>query len=227
MATCSSPRRISRRLRSHALHINGPDGQRITAYTEAQGATLHVVIIHPDLSGFEHLTPDVAADGTFIVPIDKPGKWHIIIDAQPSWSVDTDRAGDERRRRGSGRGRQAPGAEGHGHGRRSRRSIRRGLSFTVDREGWIGGNRASSRISGNRRSLFAILHKDDLAYTPSRSRRRRHSATFTFDRHTVARHVPAVPAVRVSRARSPRWRSRWCSHEQSALTTASPPSTSI
>jgi hypothetical protein len=35
----------------HALHVNGPDGQRITTYTATQGATLHVVMNHPDLSG--------------------------------------------------------------------------------------------------------------------------------------------------------------------------------
>lgn len=69
---------------SLALHVNDPDGQRVTDYTEAHGSKLHVVLIRPDLSGFQHLHPDIAADGSFIVPIDEHGKWHIVIDAQPS-----------------------------------------------------------------------------------------------------------------------------------------------
>ena len=65
------------------FHIEGPDGQRVTEFADAQGAPLHVVLIRFDVSGFEHLHPDVDPDGSFIVPLDEPGKWHIIIDAQP------------------------------------------------------------------------------------------------------------------------------------------------
>jgi hypothetical protein len=64
--------------------IKGPDGQRVTEFTEAQGAKMHVILIRFDVSGFEHLVPDINADGSFVVPLDKPGKWHVIIDAQPS-----------------------------------------------------------------------------------------------------------------------------------------------
>jgi hypothetical protein len=67
-----------------ALHIKGPDGQRVTAFTDNHGSRLHVVLIRPDLSGFQHLHPDVAADGGFVVPITQPGKWHIVIDSKPA-----------------------------------------------------------------------------------------------------------------------------------------------
>ena len=67
-----------------ALHVNGPDGERVTEYIEAHGSKLHVVLIRPDLSGFQHLHPTIDADGSFVVPIDQPGKWHVIIDAQPA-----------------------------------------------------------------------------------------------------------------------------------------------
>jgi hypothetical protein len=67
-----------------ALHVRGPDGQRVTEYTEAHGSKLHVVLIRPDLSDFQHLHPTVDADGSFVVPIDQPGKWHVVIDAQPA-----------------------------------------------------------------------------------------------------------------------------------------------
>jgi hypothetical protein len=66
-----------------AFHVNGPDGQRIIDFTEQHGSRLHVVLIRPDLSGFRHVHPEIAADGSFVVPIDEPGKWHIVIDAQP------------------------------------------------------------------------------------------------------------------------------------------------
>lgn len=66
------------------LHVTGPDGRRVTEYTEAHGSQLHVVLIRPDLSGFQHVHPDIAADGSFVVPIGQPGKWHIVIDAQPA-----------------------------------------------------------------------------------------------------------------------------------------------
>ena len=65
------------------FHIKAPDGQRVTNFTQAQGAKVHVVLTRFDVSGFEHLVPDVAADGSFVVPLGK-GKWHIIVDAQPT-----------------------------------------------------------------------------------------------------------------------------------------------
>jgi hypothetical protein len=66
------------------LHVTAPDGRRVTEYTEAHGSKLHVVLIRPDLSGFQHVHPDIAADGSFVVPIDQPGKWHIVVDVQPT-----------------------------------------------------------------------------------------------------------------------------------------------
>lgn len=69
---------------SLAMHINGPDGRRITDFTEAHGSKLHLVLVRFDLSGFEHLHPDINVDGSFVVPIDKPGKWHIVVDSQPT-----------------------------------------------------------------------------------------------------------------------------------------------
>lgn len=66
-----------------ALHVRGPDGHRVTQYAESHGATLHVVLIRPDLSGFQHVHPDISADGTFVVPLEH-GKWHIVVDGQPA-----------------------------------------------------------------------------------------------------------------------------------------------
>src|SRR3954465_15834630 len=38
---------------SLALHVTGPDGERVTQFTEEQGADLHVILIRFDDSGFE------------------------------------------------------------------------------------------------------------------------------------------------------------------------------
>jgi hypothetical protein len=65
-----------------ALHLNGPDGSRVTDFADRRGAQVHVVLIHPDLSGFQHVQPDIAADGGFVIPI-QPGPWRIIVDSQP------------------------------------------------------------------------------------------------------------------------------------------------
>jgi len=67
-----------------ALHVNDPNGQRVTEFTLAHGSKLHVVLIRPDLSGFQHVHPDIDGNGTFVVPIDEPGKWHVVIDTQPA-----------------------------------------------------------------------------------------------------------------------------------------------
>ena len=45
---------------------------------------MHVVLIRFDDSGFEHLTPDVSADGSFVVPFDEPGNGTSSSTAQPA-----------------------------------------------------------------------------------------------------------------------------------------------
>jgi hypothetical protein len=42
------------------------------------------VLIRFDLSGFEHIHPHIDPDGSFSVPIDEPGKWHIVVDTRPA-----------------------------------------------------------------------------------------------------------------------------------------------
>ena len=146
----------------HALHVTGRDGQRVIAFTEAQGAKLHVVVSHPDLSGFEHLVPDVAADGTFIVPIDKPGKWHIIIDAQPvgapapivlSTNVDDEVPVGEVKVPASTDTATVDDLT----------IVRRGLSFAVTDKSGSAATGLEPYL-GQPAQLF-VLHKDDLAYT--------------------------------------------------------------
>ena len=146
----------------HALHVNGPAGQRISQYIEAQGAKVHVVVIHPDLSGYQHLTPDIGADGTFVVEIDKPGKWHIIIDAQPvgasapivlSTNVDDEVPVSEVKL-------PAPADKVIVD---DLTIIRQGLTFIVANKDGSAATGLEPYV-GQPAQLF-VLHKDDLAYT--------------------------------------------------------------
>ena len=146
----------------HALHIDGPDGQRVTQFAEAQGATLHVVVVHPDINGFQHLTPNVGADGTFVVPIDKPGKWHIIVDAHPVGAtapiVLATNTDDE-----------VPVADvklpapADSVTVDNLTIVREGLSFTVTNKDGSAATGLQPYL-GQPAQLF-VLHKDDLAYT--------------------------------------------------------------
>jgi hypothetical protein len=65
------------------FHLERKDGTPVTDYTVAHDALIHVIKIRPDLSGFEHLHPDIAADGTWQIAIPEPGKWHLVFDTTP------------------------------------------------------------------------------------------------------------------------------------------------
>lgn len=63
--------------------VVGPDGTTITAFLDSHGAKLHTVVIHSDLSGFQHVHPDLRADGTWRVTV-PAGAWHIVFDMWPA-----------------------------------------------------------------------------------------------------------------------------------------------
>lgn len=65
------------------FHMEMTDGMRVTGFTEAHGALLHTIVVRPDLSEFQHLHPDIAADGSWQVPIDEPGQWHLVFEGTP------------------------------------------------------------------------------------------------------------------------------------------------
>ena len=67
-----------------AFHVTDPSGRRVTDLTEVHGALLHTVLVRPDLSGFQHVHPDIAADGSWVVPIEQPGPWHIVFELLPA-----------------------------------------------------------------------------------------------------------------------------------------------
>jgi hypothetical protein len=58
--------------RSHTLRfrILGPDGAPVTSYTREHGKDLHLIAVRRDLTGFQHVHPELATDGTWSVPLD-------------------------------------------------------------------------------------------------------------------------------------------------------------
>ncbi len=65
-----------------AFRITGPGGAPITTYAVVHDKPLHLVVIRRDLSGFKHLHPTMAPDGTWRVPLTlaQPGSYRAVAD---------------------------------------------------------------------------------------------------------------------------------------------------
>ncbi|GGN46978.1 hypothetical protein GCM10010109_82760 [Actinoplanes campanulatus] len=62
--------------------INGPGGAPVTTYAVVHDKPLHLIVIRRDLTGFQHLHPVMAADGTWSVDLTlaEPGVYRMIAD---------------------------------------------------------------------------------------------------------------------------------------------------
>lgn len=64
-----------------AFRILGPDGDAVTDYALRHDEDLHLVAVRRDLTGYQHVHPDLGADGTWRVPLDlSPGSWRVFAD---------------------------------------------------------------------------------------------------------------------------------------------------
>jgi hypothetical protein len=62
--------------------VNGSAPQ--TAFAEAHTKLLHLVVVRSDLSGFQHVHPTMAADGTWSTILKvTPGTWRLVADSAP------------------------------------------------------------------------------------------------------------------------------------------------
>ncbi|SDX62027.1 hypothetical protein SAMN05660209_00876 [Geodermatophilus africanus] len=67
------------------FRVLGPDGAPVTGYTPDHGEDLHLVAVRTDLSGYQHVHPDLGADGTWRAPLTlTPGSWHLVADTTPA-----------------------------------------------------------------------------------------------------------------------------------------------
>jgi hypothetical protein len=64
--------------------IEGPDGP-VTAYDVEHEKRLHFIAVRRDFTGFQHVHPELAADGTWTTALDlTPGQWRVFADFKPS-----------------------------------------------------------------------------------------------------------------------------------------------
>lgn len=67
------------------FRILGPDGRPVTAYDETHDEDLHFIAVRRDMTGFQHVHPELAGDGTWSTPLElTPGDWRVFADFAPS-----------------------------------------------------------------------------------------------------------------------------------------------
>ena len=70
-----------------AFRIVGPEGQALTAYDKSHDEDLHLIAVRRDMSGFQHVHPDLESDGTWSTPLAlAPGDWRLFADFDPAGS---------------------------------------------------------------------------------------------------------------------------------------------
>ena len=68
-----------------SFRILGPDGDPVTAYERNHDEDLHLIAVRRDLSGYQHVHPDLADDGTWTTPLDlTAGEWRVFADFVPA-----------------------------------------------------------------------------------------------------------------------------------------------
>ncbi|WP_232485891.1 hypothetical protein [Streptomyces fildesensis] len=65
--------------------VTGPDGKPVTAFAVDQTKRMHFYAIRSDLTGFQHIHPTMAADGTWTADLDTlaPGSWRMFASFTP------------------------------------------------------------------------------------------------------------------------------------------------
>jgi len=66
--------------------ILGPGGEPVADYQVAHDKELHLIVVRRDLTGFQHVHPTRAGDGTWSVPLDLPtaGEYRVFADFVPT-----------------------------------------------------------------------------------------------------------------------------------------------
>ncbi|MDT0278077.1 hypothetical protein [Blastococcus goldschmidtiae] len=64
-----------------AFRILGPDGSAVTDYAVRHDEDLHLIAVRRDLTGYQHVHPELGADGVWQAPLDlSPGSWRVFAD---------------------------------------------------------------------------------------------------------------------------------------------------
>ncbi|PTR44782.1 hypothetical protein C8K38_103279 [Rhodococcus sp. OK611] len=68
------------------FRVLGPDGRPVTDYTPIHDRDLHLIVVQRELTGFWHVHPELAADGTWSVRLNLPeaGSYRVFTDISPT-----------------------------------------------------------------------------------------------------------------------------------------------
>ena len=71
--------------------ITGPDGAPVTAFDVEHDKRMHLIVVRRDTSGFQHVHPEMAPDGTWSVPLTVPtaGSYRAFADFTPTGGAAT------------------------------------------------------------------------------------------------------------------------------------------
>ncbi|MFG2525885.1 hypothetical protein [Streptomyces sp. NPDC048527] len=71
---------------AYRFAVTGPDGKPVTAFAVDQTKRMHFYAIRSDLTGFQHIHPTMAADGTWTADLDTlaPGSWRMFASFTPN-----------------------------------------------------------------------------------------------------------------------------------------------
>lgn len=68
-----------------AFTVLGPEGHPVRDYDEQHERRLHLIAVRRDFTGYQHVHPTLAQDGTWTVPLDlSPGTWRVFADFTPT-----------------------------------------------------------------------------------------------------------------------------------------------
>jgi hypothetical protein len=68
-----------------SFRVLDPEGRPLTAYETSHDEDLHLIAVRRDLTGFQHVHPELAADGTWRTPLSlTPGVWRVFADFVPA-----------------------------------------------------------------------------------------------------------------------------------------------
>lgn len=68
-----------------SFRVDGPDGQPVTRFDVEHDKRLHLIVVRRDHTGFQHVHPTMAADGTWTTDLDlTPGTWRVFADFVPT-----------------------------------------------------------------------------------------------------------------------------------------------
>lgn len=74
-----------------AFTVTGPDGRPVTAFDVEHDKRMHLIVVRRDGAGFQHVHPEMAADGTWTVPLAAavPGSYRAFADFTPTGGPST------------------------------------------------------------------------------------------------------------------------------------------